>query len=81
MAKSTQKKDVGKMSFEETIGELTGIVGAIEDGQIPLEESIGQYERGMVLIKHCREILARAEERIEKISRDKKTEDRRQFSV
>ena len=74
MAKSEQKKDVGKMSFEETIGELTGIVAKIEDGQIPLEESIGQYERGMVLIKHCREILAKAEKRIEKISSEKEAQ-------
>ncbi len=74
MAKNEQKKELGKMSFEETIGELTEIVAKIEQGQIPLAESIEQYEQGMVLIKHCREILARAEKRIEKISHEKKAQ-------
>ena len=63
-----QNNSISKLSFEEAIGELTGIVGKIEQGQIPLQDSIGQYERGMVLIKHCRAILQKAEKRIEKIS-------------
>jgi exodeoxyribonuclease VII small subunit len=78
MAKSEQEKDVGKLSFEETIRQLTAIVGKIEGGQISLEESIEQYEKGMTLIKHCREILAKAEKRIEKISREKQTEEGRE---
>lgn len=68
MAKKEQKNDISKMSFEQTIGELTSIVSKIEQGQIPLQDSLQQYERGMVLIKHCREILGKAEKRIEKIS-------------
>ncbi len=70
MAEKKQKDDVAKLSFEETIRELTGIVGRIEQGQIPLQESLEQYERGMTLIKHCRKILEKAEERIEKISKE-----------
>ena len=69
MAKKGQKNDnISKMSFEQTIKELTGIVSKIEQGQIPLQDSLEQYERGMALIKHCREILGKAEKRIEKIS-------------
>ena len=68
MAKNKQKNDIGKMSFEEAIKELTDIVGKIEQGQIPLQDSLKQYERGMALIKHCRTILKKAEQRIEKIS-------------
>ena len=67
MAKKEQNK-AEQMSFEQTIKELGGIVEKIEQGQIPLAESLGQYERGMVLIKHCRGILEKAEMRIEKIS-------------
>ena len=70
MAEKKQKDDVGKLSFEETIKELTQIVGRIEAGQIPLQESLEQYERGMTLIKHCRKILEKAEQRIEKISKE-----------
>ena len=77
MADKKQNGSIEKMNFEEAIKELTGIVGKIEQGQIPLQESIDQYEKGMLLIKHCREILLKAEKRIEKIteSDDKKTRE------
>jgi len=68
MAKNEKKNDTGKLTFEEAIKELTDIVGKIEQGQIPLQDSLKQYERGMALIKHCRSILQKAEQRIEKIS-------------
>jgi len=76
MAKGRQKNDIEKLSFEEAIKELTGIVSRIEQGQIPLQDSLEQYEKGMTLIKHCRSILERAEKRIEKISGEKKSENR-----
>lgn len=75
MADNKQKNDVGKLSFEEAIKELTGIVGRIEEGKIPLQNSLEQYEKGMSLIKHCRGILQDAEKRIEKISKEEGTED------
>jgi len=68
MAEKKQKNDIGKLSFEEAIKELGNIVGKIEQGQIPLQDSLKQYERGMALIKHCRTILEKAVKRIEKIS-------------
>jgi exodeoxyribonuclease VII small subunit len=73
MAKGKQKSDIEKLSFEEAIKELTGIVGKIEQGQIPLQDSLEQYEKGMALIKHCRTILQKAEKRIEKISKEEKS--------
>jgi exodeoxyribonuclease VII small subunit len=73
MAGKKQKDDVGDLSFEESIKELTNIVGKIEQGQIPLQDSLQQYERGMALIKQCRTILQKAEKRIEKIT---ESEDR-----
>lgn len=77
MADKKQNNSIEKMNFEDSIRELTNIVGKIEQGQIPLQESIEQYEKGMTLIKHCREILLKAEKRIEKISQtDEKTEQK-----
>ncbi len=63
-----KKNDIGGLSFEDAIKQLGDIVGKIEQGQIPLQDSLAQYEKGMTLIKHCRGILAKAEKRIEKIS-------------
>jgi exodeoxyribonuclease VII small subunit len=74
MAKNEQKNNTGKMTFEQAIKELTDIVGKIEQGQIPLADSLKQYERGMVLIKHCRGILKKAEKRIEKISKEEQSQ-------
>ncbi|MCX5639044.1 MAG: exodeoxyribonuclease VII small subunit [Planctomycetota bacterium] len=75
MADKKQKNAISKLSFEEAIKELTSIVSKIEQGQIPLQDSLEQYERGMALIKHCRGILQQAEKRIEKISAEEKSED------
>jgi len=75
MAKNNQKNDIGKLGFEGAIGELGSIVSKIEKGEIALQDSLKQYERGMALIKHCRGILQRAEKRIEKISKEEKSGD------
>jgi exodeoxyribonuclease VII small subunit len=63
-----KQDDVSKLSFEEAIRALTDIVGRIESGQTSLDESLGQYEKGMSLIKHCRTILQAAEKKIDKIA-------------
>lgn len=68
MAKEEIKNDVSKLTFEQAVKELTGIVGKIEQGEITLADSLQQYEKGMALIKQCRKILQDAEKRIEKIA-------------
>ena len=75
MADKNKKIDVSELTFEQAITQLTDIVGKIEQGQIPLADSLGQYEAGMALIKHCRGLLSGAEKRIEKISQQEKAED------
>jgi len=72
MADKKKTSDTGQPNFEEAIKELTKIVEKIEQGQIPLQDSLKEYEKGMNLIKHCRKILTTAEKRIEKISKDEK---------
>lgn len=52
-------------TFEESMKRLEGIVQAIEQGKIGLEEAIKQYEEGMTLIKRCRAVLADAELKIQ----------------
>jgi len=74
MTDKDQEKNIKELSFEEAITGLTEIVDKIEQGQIPLQESLDQYEKGMALIKHCRSILQQAEQRIEKITKEEETE-------
>ncbi|MHC4762364.1 MAG: exodeoxyribonuclease VII small subunit [Planctomycetota bacterium] len=73
MAKNKQN-DISQLNFEKAIKNLTDIVSSIESGDIPLEDSLRQYEKGMALIKHCRAILQKAEKRIEKIAGSEATE-------
>lgn len=63
-----KKQDINKLSFEQSIQSLGDIVQSIEGGETTLQSSLEQYEEGMTLIKHCRDILQQAEKRIEKIT-------------
>ena len=60
----TKKKEP---TFEEALSQLETIAEQIEQGKIGLEESISKYEEGMALVKRCREILANAESKIQKL--------------
>ena len=53
-----------KMTFEQALARLEGIVAEIEGGKVPLEKSIEKYAEGIALIKQCRAILASAESKI-----------------
>jgi len=66
--KKNTDKDLHELGFESAILELTDVVEKIEQGQIPLQDSLEQYEKGMGLIQHCRSILQQAEKRITDIS-------------
>ncbi|WP_131115966.1 exodeoxyribonuclease VII small subunit [Lichenihabitans psoromatis] len=60
--------DVAGLPFEKALAQLEEIVGQLEKGSVPLEESIVIYERGEALKKHCETLLRNAEMRIEKIT-------------
>lgn len=60
-------KPVEKMSFEEAMAELEQVVGQLERGDVPLEQSIKLYERGAELKAHCETKLKSAEEKVEQI--------------
>lgn len=62
--------DVKRLSFERAIEELETIVKRLEDGKVPLEESVTIYERGEALKRRCDELLRQAEARVEKITTD-----------
>lgn len=56
-----------KITFEQAMSELDEIVRKLENGQIPLEEAVKTYEKGMELKKICEEELKNAEMKIEKL--------------
>jgi exodeoxyribonuclease VII small subunit len=62
--------DVSRLAFERAIEELETIVKRLEEGKVPLEESLAIYERGEALKRRCEELLRLAEARVEKITLD-----------
>ncbi|MDE0522911.1 MAG: exodeoxyribonuclease VII small subunit [Boseongicola sp.] len=61
---------VEKMSFEDAMKELESVVGMLEAGEVPLEDSVKLYERGAALKEHCQKKLAQAEEKVARITLD-----------
>lgn len=59
--------DVSNLSFEQALTELERIVGQLESGQAPLEQSLDLYERGALLKRHCETKLEAARLRVERI--------------
>ncbi len=62
--------DVNEMSFEEALRELEQVVGQLERGEVPLDQSIALYERGATLKKRCEAKLKEAEEKVAKLTLD-----------
>lgn len=67
MSDPAANADVAALSFEQALAELETIVGRLESGQAPLEESIDLYTRGAALKAHCEAKLKSAQLRVEKI--------------
>ncbi|HLA95406.1 MAG TPA: exodeoxyribonuclease VII small subunit [Pyrinomonadaceae bacterium] len=57
-------------TFEASLNELEKIVKQLEDGDLPLEESLKLFETGVKLSRECRERLTNAERRIEVLMKD-----------
>jgi exodeoxyribonuclease VII small subunit len=76
-----------KQTFETSLKELERIVRQLEDGDLPLEDSLKLFEDGVKLSRECQERLNQAERRIEVLLKDEngnpqletiKTEDLRE---
>jgi len=55
------------MTFEEAFSKLEEIVKKLENGKVPLDESMKLYTEGMELSKYCDEKLSNASESVNKI--------------
>lgn len=64
---SESEPDIAGLSFEDALKALEEIVRKLESGEVPLDATIGLYERGERLRQHCQARLDAAQMRIEKI--------------
>lgn len=51
--------------FEQAMAELEGVVARLEQGDVPLEEALQAFERGVTLTRACQEALTAAEQKVE----------------
>lgn len=52
-------------NFEEALSELEQLVETMEQGELSLEESLKQFEKGIALASNCQQSLQKAEQKIE----------------
>ena len=52
------------LTFEKALEELESLVARMEEGKLPLEESLAAYQRGAALIRFCEGKLSDAQARI-----------------
>ena len=55
--------------FEAALAELETIVQRLEQGELSLEESLRQFERGVVLTRSCQKALRQAEQKIQVLAK------------
>ena len=51
--------------FEQALADLEAIVDKLEHGELPLEEALAQFERGIALARSCQDALKQAEQKVE----------------
>ncbi|HEX2227862.1 MAG TPA: exodeoxyribonuclease VII small subunit [Candidatus Binatia bacterium] len=73
------KQDPQGKNFERALEELESVVEQLETGELPLDESLVAFEKGVGLVVYCNQKLTEAEKKIELLVKDK--EGKMQFKV
>jgi exodeoxyribonuclease VII small subunit len=60
LARSSKPAD-----FEQALAELESLVERLEKGDLPLEEALRTFERGVALTRHCQASLTAAQQKVE----------------
>ena len=58
------------LNFEDSLAKLEGIVDALENNDVSLEESVKKFEEGIKLVKDCQKQLKEAELKVNKLMGD-----------
>src|SRR6202453_691384 len=65
MAAGKMENESKPLDFETAMRDLEQIVERLEHGDLPLEESLAAFERGVILTRSCQTALKEAEQRVE----------------
>ena len=64
MAKKSPTPESPVARFEQSLQELEQLVATLEGGELPLEQSLSAYERGVALYRQCQQALEQAQLRV-----------------
>jgi exodeoxyribonuclease VII small subunit len=74
------KKKAVKINFESAIQELENLVEQMEQGDITLEQSLENFERGIELTRACQKALQEAEQKVQILTQKQGEETVEDFS-
>ena len=60
---------MNELTFEKAFEQLQSILEKMNSGSLSLEESLGLFEKGEKLMRHCEMLLKGAEQKIEEIAK------------
>ena len=70
-----------EIDFEKALAELEQLVETMEKGDLTLEESLKQFERGVTLTRACQKALSEAEQKVRILTRDNESAELVEFAA
>ncbi len=70
-----------EIDFEKALAELEQLVETMEKGDLTLEESLKQFERGVTLTRACQKALTEAEQKVRFLTRDNESAELAEFEA
>lgn len=70
-----------EIDFEKALAELEQLVETMEKGDLTLEESLKQFERGVTLTRACQKALAEAEQKVRILTRNNESGELAEFTT
>ena len=64
MSRKAPATPAAPASYGDAVQQLEQLVAGLESGQLPLEEVLGQYQRGTELLRYCRDRLQAVEDQV-----------------
>ena len=74
---STENK--GLVGLEKSLEELEALVARLEGGDLPLEQALKEFERGVRLTRQCQAALQEAEQKVEILLKKTETAEPQPF--
>jgi exodeoxyribonuclease VII small subunit len=71
----SKKNAKDSFDFESALEELESLVEKLEKGDLPLEESLKEFERGIALTRNCQKELKEAEQKVRILTEQGNEED------